>query len=647
MGNESNKKTIMVQSLTIPARIIGIYAFLSSAWIVFSDRLLVVFITDPNALTTAQTLKGWFFIFVTSAFLFVLIYIYVREILEQKRKAALTASVLENAVEGVMIVDKDWKIYSINKALTKITGIPKENLIGKFATELMSKFNEENFQTEIWEQIVKTGNWSGEMWAEKGNGEQYLARITISSVKNETGENTHYIVFASDITQEKFLEDKANYLALNDPLTELPNRAFIVQHMKQLLIDGQNSDYLFCVYLIDLDEFQQINECFGHDWGDTVLKEVASRLVNIDNQLTIARYSGDIFIVVQSFPRFTTEVNEQQFTTLAQSIWNIFQKPFSINQEEIFITASIGISIYPQDGQAWEYLLKNAESATQDAKRHGKNCYRLYAPDMNQRAVERLSMQNNLRLALERKEFVLHYQPQLDVHTNHIIGMEALIRWQHPALGMVSPAQFIPLAEEMGLIVAIGEWVLETACTQNRQWQEQGLPEVSMGVNLSALQFKNSNLHEIVKNVLDQSRLDAGLLDLEITEQIAMDGESSIEILQSIKELGVSISIDDFGTGYSSFKYLKEFPIKTIKIDRSFIKNIHQNEKNRGIVTAIIAMAYTLGLQVLAEGVELAEELDILKEVGCDFYQGYYFSKPLPCEEIQRLLNPPCESTNF
>lgn len=419
-----------------------------------------------------------------------------------------------------------------------------------------------------------------------------------------------------------------------DPLTNLPNRALFVDRLTLALAHAARERKMLAVAFVDLDRFKTIIDTLGHGIGDQILRQVADRLAAcLPKDGTLARLGGDEFVVL--LPQIDRADKAVQ---LAHKLLEALQPSFQFKAHELHITSSIGISLYPYDGEEADTLLKNADTALYRAKEQGRNNYQLYTPAMNARAFERLAMENSLRKALERQEFQLYYQPQVDAHTGDIVGIESLIRWQHPDLGVVYPSEFIGLAEETGLIVPLGAWVLRTACAQNKVWQDAGLPPATIAVNLSARQFQDRLLVENIVKVLEETGLDPRWLELEITESVAMqNADYSNVVLRELKQRGIQISVDDFGTGYSSLSYLKKFPIDTLKIDQSFVRDLSINPNDAAIANAIIVLAHSLHLSVIAEGVETQAQARFLEEHGCDRWQGYLFSHPLTPQALQTL----------
>ncbi|TAK08752.1 MAG: EAL domain-containing protein [Candidatus Manganitrophaceae bacterium] len=544
--------------------------------------------------------------------------------------------------------DQAWTLEFASQGALELTGYSPDDLIGSkrisFAqlihpddlnhvrTEIGTALKENRSFQLIYRIIDKSGK---EKWVwEQGTG-----------VYTPTGEPVALEGFIIDITERKLSEERLQYLAHHDALTGLPNRALFLEHLRLALITAARHQRLVAVLFLDLDRFKLINDTLGHAVGDLLLKAVAERLTaslrrsdtvaRLQNQSnTVARLGGDEFTLL-----LTDIAQTQDVPVIVQRIANAFIAPFIVEGHELFVTPSIGISLYPNDGENAEKLLRNADMALYRAKDQGRNNYQFYLPEMNVKVSERLAMENHLRRALEREELLLHYQPQVDLNTGRIIGMEALVRWHRPDSGLVSPAKFIPLAEETGLIIPLGEWVLRAACAQNKAWQESGLPPIRIGVNLSGRQFQQKGLIETVRRALGETRLSAEYLELELTESILMQKVETItSALSELDAMGIQISIDDFGTGYSSLSYLKRFPISKLKVDRSFVNDITTDPDDAAITAAIITMAHSLKLKVVAEGVETADQLAFLKSLKCDGMQGYLFSRPLPSKEATELL---------
>lgn len=440
-----------------------------------------------------------------------------------------------------------------------------------------------------------------------------------------------FSVRASAELERRQYEKKIEYMAFHDPLTGLPNKRLFEQKLRHALETAKYNDHMVGVMYLDLDRFKLINDSLGHHVGDLLLQEISTRLRKLlRNGDDIFRQGGDEFTILLD------KVTHEEAINVSEKILKAVAKPFVIESREIFITPSIGISLYPFDGKDIETLMKKADIAMYHAKDYGKNNYKFFDSFLD--TVKQLELETHLRKALDQNELILYYQPKINLNTDRIVGVEALIRWNHPKLGLITPAQFIPLAEETGLIVPIGEWALRTACIQQKAWLNQGLPPMIMSVNLSLRQFFQSDIIKTISKILFETNIDPQYLELEITESMTMDVEIAIKVLHQLKNLGVNISIDDFGTGYSSLSYLKNLPIHRLKIDQSFIRDMSIDYKDKSIVASIISMAHNLRLKVTAEGVETEEQSSFLKEQGCDEAQGYYFEKPLPPNELEKIL---------
>ncbi len=562
----------------------------------------------------------------------------VLDITERKRaeeEQRLAAQVFENSIEGIVITDAQANILRVNRAFAAITGYSEGEVIGQNTRLLRSGRHDADFYQAMWASLVEYGYWQGEIWNRRKNGEIYPEWLSLIAIRDESGNTLHYAGVFADLTEKKQAEARTHYLAHYDPLTELPNRLLLEERLKQSLTAAQSNSWLVALLHLDLDRFKNINDILGHDQGDELLKAVAQRLTAaVRDSDTIARFSSDEFAVLLS--NIGSPNNAEQVTN---KILSALADPFSLDGQEVFVTSSIGIALYPLDGDSKDSLIRNADIAMGHAKAQGGSTYRFYSSDMTVVASQRLAMETGLRRALEREEFVLHYQPQVSLQTGQIIGMEALLRWQRPDNGLVAPAEFIPLLEETGLIIPVGEWVLRSACAQNRAWQLDGLPPLSVAVNLSARQFRQSNLAAVVNQALLDAGLAPGQLELEVTESIMIqDAQTTITTLTQLHNLGIQISIDDFGTGYSSLSYLKRLPISKIKIDRSFVRDICIDPDDAAIANAVISLGHSMKMRVIAEGVETAEQLDHLRAQGCDEIQGYFFSRPLPAADFAKLI---------
>ncbi|MDD5390045.1 MAG: PAS domain S-box protein [Gallionellaceae bacterium] len=555
---------------------------------------------------------------------------------EAEERLRQSAKVFESTTDGVSITDPAGNMIAINRAFTEITGYTEAEALGRNPRILKSGRQDKAFYQALWNSIAQTGSWSGELWNRRKNGEVYPEWLTISGVTDEAGNLTNYVGVFSDISQIKQSEAERERLAHFDPLTGLPNRLLFNARLDHAIQRAERDNSLLTLLFIDLDRFKNINDALGHPAGDRVLQDVARRLSHCGrSEDTVSRLGGDEFAMALEGQGSATLASG-----MADKLLATLTLPFDLDGQAVFVGASIGISIYPTDGKDAATLLKNADAAMHQSKDDGRNTFRFYNAAMTRAARERLTLETNLRRAIEQQEFLVYYQPQVDVSSGAILGVEALVRWDHPASGLIAPDRFIPLAEETGLIVPLGEWVLFTACAQARAWLDDAdLPTLSVAVNLSPRQFRQHNLAAHVRSVLDACGLPAALLELEITESAIMENPGqAIATLQALKDLGITISIDDFGTGYSSLAHLKRFPIDKLKIDQSFMRDIPQDHSDMEIAATIIAMARNLHLKVLAEGVETEEQLAFLQIHGCDSYQGYLCSRPVPAPTLEAWL---------
>ncbi len=549
-----------------------------------------------------------------------------------------SAAVFESTHEAVLITDACGYVLELNQAFSRLTGYPREEMLNHGVEFLYSEQQGSEFFVEIWRALHVQNHWQGEVWNRRKNGEVYLQWQNISVV-TDTAENiVSYVILFSDITHLRQSREQLNYLAYHDALTGLANRLLLQIRLAHALERATHHRRRLVVMWIDLDRFKLVNNLLGHAAADNLLKDVAQRLTGyldkLDKEYTLARTGGDEFALVLEDMEETRGVALIAQRLLAELTWQVKSGP-----REAMITVSMGISIYPEDANDGEELLRMADDAMYRAKQQGGNTYQFYEVDMAARVLEHLKLENSLWQALERREFVLHYQPQIDLRDGRLIGAEALIRWQHPEEGLIYPGRFIQLAEESALIGPISDWALHTACMQNKYWQVQGLPPIRISVNLSARQIAQENIVEKVTGILHETRLEPCWLKLEVTESLIIENpELAIINLQALKKLGVTLSIDDFGTGYSSFSYLKEMPIDELKIDRSFVKDIPGNSNNCKITPAIIAIGHSLQLKVVAEGVETMPQLEFLKEHGCDAIQGYLFSHPVAADVLAGLF---------
>lgn len=552
-------------------------------------------------------------------------------------------AVVEIAVEGILIHDATERIVSANPSAERILRRTKDELVGKTLSELQfDSIREDGTPFPLDERPLAVTLRTGKPQANVVIGHRgpdgaitWLSMNVLPLRETARQSPSGVVVSLTDITERRNFEEKLTYLAQNDTLTGLPNRALLLDRLGQALTRAARRATLVGVLLVDLDRFKEINDSLGHSAGDVVLKELAGRLRRaLRDSDTVARLGGDEFCIVLE------ELDSRDKVAVAATkLGHLFNAPIAAEGQEIFTSASVGLAVYPDDGSTIEDLIKHADIAMYDAKHGGGNTFRFYSRELHARSADHVGLGAALRRAVERNELVVHYQPQIEIGSGRPVGVEALLHWRHPELGVLPPSQFIHAAEEIGLIVSIGEWVLKTACAEVKAWQQAGLPQLSVAVNLSARQFRDSQLAAKVAGTLAVTGLSPRFLDLEITESVIMsDTGHTIGALARLADLGVRISIDDFGTGYSSLAYLKRFPVNKLKIDRAFVRDIPDNREDAAIVQAIITLAKTLELGVLAEGVETNEQLAFLAGLKCDQYQGYHFSGALPPKELLELM---------
>lgn len=542
------------------------------------------------------------------------------------------AAVLNSAGEGVMVTDLESRIVSVNSAFTNITGYSEAEVLGQNPGLLQSGREDHAFYQAMWSSIKESGSWQGELWNRRKNGELFPQLLTISTVYDSDGRPNNYVGVMTDLSRLKDSEARFEHLVHYDPLTALPNRQLLQSRLTHALDNAKRLTQRLAVLYIDLDRFKNINDSLGHPAGDELLEALAKRMLErLGGVGTLGRLGGDEFLLIlENLQR------PEDAAGVAKNLIDLLDQPFLLpSGHEVFVGASIGISLFPENGASCTKLVQHADVAVYQAKESGRNTYAFYTPALTVTANERLDLEARLRHALVQGEFLLHYQPQVDIQTGNLIGCEALVRWNNPQQGLISPARFIPLAEETGLIVPLGEWVLRQACSQARSWLDAGMPPLLMAVNLSARQLQQPDIVARVATILAETGLPAETLKLELTESMIMGhGEEVVTLLQALKALGIRLSIDDFGTGYSSLAYLKRFPIDELKIDQGFVRDIPNDSDDNQIAIAIIGMAHGLRLKVMAEGVETQAQQDFLSQHGCDAFQGYLFSRPLPADEF-------------
>lgn len=562
-----------------------------------------------------------------------------RDVSQQRRAEKdlrMAATVFEHSTSAILITDPAGYIVQANDAFTRVSGYAVSQVLDQLPMMLTVENQQAAHLGYILKQLSQRGTWEGELWLKRRDGEHYPAWVGITAVLDDEGDLASYVCFFSDISERKASEQRIHRLAYYDALTHLPNRTLFQDRLYSALQHAERQQAWVVLMFLDLDRFKPINDSLGHAAGDRMLKEMALRLLGcVDEDDTVARMGGDEFTLLLQ-PRPTQQAALNQAIHVAEQILASLVKPFVLEGREFFVTASIGIALSPQDGNELSQLMKNADTAMYHAKERGKNNFQFYQVDMNASALERLELESDLRHALEQGEFTLYYQPQFSGDGKRLTGAEALLRWRHPRRGLVPPVEFIPVLEELGLVVEIGDWVLKEACRQLREWHLARVRVPKVSVNISARQFSDGQLGTRIAGILQETGLPPACLELELTESILMrEVSEAMQILAGLKRLGLSIAVDDFGTGYSSLNYLKQFPIDVLKIDRTFVDGLPSGEQDAQIARAIIAMAHSLNLSVIAEGVETHEQLEFLREHGCDEVQGYLFGRPMPATRFE------------
>jgi diguanylate cyclase (GGDEF)-like protein/PAS domain S-box-containing protein len=551
------------------------------------------------------------------------------------------AAAVFQSQEGMIVADVNAVILRVNKAFTEITGYSAEEVIGSTPKVLSSGLHDKVFYDAMWETLGKSGTWEGEVWNRRKNGEAYLERLIITAVKNDAGKVTNYVATMTDITSSKEASEEIHNLAFYDPLTQLPNRRLLLDRLKQALAVSARSGRYGALLFLDLDHFKTLNDTLGHDIGDQLLKQVSVRLSACVRKVdTVARLGGDEFVVLLENLSSKSIEAAAQTEIIGTKIQTSLARPFIIGSHEHHSAGSIGATLFLNQEQAGvEAILKQADIAMYQAKDSGRNAIRFFDQDMQDAVIARANMEHELRAAITQMQFQLNFQPQVD-DEGTILGAEVLIRWSHPQRGIVLPGEFIDLAEDTGLILPIGKWVLNAACAQLKAWRDHPYTKnLTLSVNVSAKQFRQANFVEQVQSVINHYAINPSLLKLELTESILFkDINGMISTMNALRSIGIGFELDDFGTGYSSLQYLKKLPLSQLKIDQSFVRDIAIDSNDRTLVLTIITMAHSLGLEVIAEGVETQQQLDFLKENGCDHYQGYLFSKPVPLDEFEALL---------
>lgn len=623
-----------------------LYLVLSVAWLQFSGYLLNRFFDSSTDLLRWQLINGYAWVAFSAGLIFIArarlfrclgIGAKLRERTADRERLRQAAAVFDCTREGVLVTDSKGLIVHVNRAFMEITGYQCEEVLGQRPNMFKSGHHPPGFYQAMFAALESLGEWSGEIWNRRKSGEIYPQWQTIRLIRDDQGRLSQYVAVFSDISAIKNSEHELTHLAHHDPLTDLPNRLLLTDRAGQAVASAQVHKRGCALLMIDLDHFKLINDSLGHSVGDQLLKAVAERLNALFGPgITLARLSGDEFAVLaENCPQ------PGHAAGLAQRVIDGLKEPFQIDGHPLFINASIGISLFPSDALSAEQLLRNADSALFKAKSAGRDGYALYTEELTAHAQQRVEIAFELRRALEEQELRVYYQPVHDLKTSRLIGVEALVRWEHPQRGLVSPAEFIPIAERTGLIAEIDAWIMRQACQQMCQWQAAGVVLSFVAVNVSSRLFARRELYQQVAQVLHDTGLDPAYLELEVTESAVMeDPEVALEQMHRLRELGVRLAIDDFGTGYSSLLRLKRLPVQKLKIDQGFVAGLPGDEDDAAIARVIIALAQSMGMQVHAEGIEQVEQAAFLLEHDCDLGQGYWFGRPMPAAALDWARAP-------
>lgn len=621
--------------INFPLKIALIYALVSIAWIATSDNAVEQLFSGHD-ITVAHTYKGWLFIIFTS----IMLWVFLRQEHQRREKTEATLrqqrdsiNQLSQAVSqspvSMFISDYEGRIEYVNSAFEKMSGYSADEVIGKNPRLLDPSKLPEKTASALWNKLEQGDDWYGEINSRHKEGGSYWVRAHISPVTNEDGVTTHLLAIEEDITEEKNRENRIKHQANYDSLTELPNRFLAMDRMSQAINTAIRHEQSVVLMFIDLDDFKRINDSMGTEIGDQMISIAAGRINETVRQTdTVARYAGDEFMVVLNHLDSPTDAPR-----VAEKILAGLSHSFFIDGHELNLTASIGMAIFPDDGQDPYELLRNADSAMYAAKDAGGNCYEFYSAEVNEAAIQRMQIERQLRTALDNQELSLHFQPLVDMSSGQINSAEVLLRWENPTLGKVQPDIFLPLAEATGLIVPIGEWIIEQSCAQLQQWQQQGLKELGLMINISHRQFTDINFSRHLLTALDNYELDGRLLELEVKEGILLrDTERTRSVLDRLRKRGIRIALDNFGTGQSSINNLRDFPFDTLKIDRSYINQLLSKDSDQALIQATLNMAKGLGMKTVGEGVESSDQYDLLKSQGIDQVQGFLFTPALPAD---------------
>ncbi len=560
----------------------------------------------------------------------------IGQIKRLEQRLQLWAKVFEASSESIVILDVERRILTANSAFMRSGGWENEDVIGQQPDFFYSPHHDTEFYETLWQSTIIRGSWQGEVWLKRKDGQSFPSWMVANVVRNQEGHLTNLVASAVDMSEHKAREERIHHLAHHDVLTDLPNRSLCMERLRMAMEQASRTGELVGVVFIDLDRFKNINDSMGHHTGDGLLRSVSLRLQEaVRGGDTVSRLGGDEFVVVLNGAKSRDELLQ----VVAGRIVPLIREPHVIEGISLHVSCSAGIAVFPQDGQDVDHLMRNADAAMYQAKAAGRNMAVFFRPEFLERAQERLEIENALRNAVDRQELLLHYQPRVDARSGDVVGVEALVRWQHPELGLVLPGRFIRIAEETGQIVAMGRWILREACKQHAQWLQDGVGQLPVSVNVSAVQLKDSSLSALLTGLLSAYQIEPACIELELTESFLMDNaNATVNTLERLKATGVSLAIDDFGTGYSSLNYLHQFPIDKLKIDQSFVRDVVDDPADLAITRAIAGLGHTLGLRVVAEGVETEAEAALLREAGCDELQGYLFARPMPAAELQAWM---------
>ena len=617
-----------------------LYGLLSVFWLFITDHLLNSYFDDSAQLAQWQRINAYVFALFSAVLIFfararLCDFLGMSPGLKRQRqdqeRLRQAAVVFDCTREGVLVSDRRGVIVHVNRALVEITGYPVEEVLGRRPNMFKSGRHGPEFYQAIFKSLEESGEWHGEIWNRRKSGEIYPQWQTVRSITDDKGQVSHYVAVFSDISAIKNSQTELARLVHHDPLTDLPNRLLFTDRTEQTLASAQRHQTGCALLMIDLDHFKIINDSLGHNVGDLLLKAVAERLLSVFGKgFTVARLGGDEFAVLVDSCAQTS-----QAAGLAQQVLEVMKGPFDVDKHQLFISASVGISVFPSDALNAEQLLRNADSALFKAKSSGREGYALYTEELTAHAQYRVEVASDLRRALEQHELRVYYQPVHDLKSSRLIGVEALVRWEHPLRGLLSPGEFIPIAERTGLIAEIDAWVLEQACWQMVQWQAAGVELSFVAVNISSRLFARPELFSLVSTVLADTGMDAALLELEVTESAVMDNSQvALEQMHRLRALGLRLAIDDFGTGFSSLLRLKRLPVQKLKIDQGFVAGLPGDNDDVAIVRAVIALGQSMGLQVHAEGIEQVEQAQFLLDLNCNLGQGYWFGRPMPARDL-------------